>query len=274
MANYRKIQDVHQLLINFFLTVKDTTKMGNFLMKLKSLAAKVRAKLVRLVFSDGTSYKTLGLSADLYDYVKSVSLREPDILAQLRLETSKLPMAGMQIAPDQGQLIALLAQLTGARKTLEVGVFTGYSTLVTALALPDDGKIVACDIDEDFTNIARRYWEQAGVAHKIDLRIAPALETLDQLLAQGETNSFDFVFIDADKNNYDRYYERSLQLVRPGGLIVIDNTLWGGSVIDLAVTDDFTEAIRALNKKLHWDKRISLSMVPIADGLTLALKRS
>lgn len=248
--------------------------MTNFLAKSKALGTKVRTKLFQLASGNGTSYKTLGLDARLYDYVQSVSLREPDVLAQLRRETSLLSEAGMQISPDQGQFIALLVQLMGARKTLEVGVFTGYSSLVTALALPDDGRIVACDVSEEYTKIARDYWEQAGVAHKINLRIAPALETLDHLLAQGEANSFDFVFIDADKSNYDHYYERSLQLVRSGGLIAIDNTLWAGRVADPAVVDDSTEAIRALNQKLHQDSRINLSLVSIADGLTLALKRA
>ncbi len=220
------------------------------------------------------SNKTLGLHDRLYDYVKSVSLREPDILVQLRQETAGLPGAGMQISPDQGQFMALLVQLMGAKKTLEVGVFTGYSSLVTALALPEDGKIVACDVSEEYTAIARRYWENAGVAHKIDLRIAPALETLDHLLAaENSANTFDFAFIDADKSNYDAYYERALQLVRVGGLIAIDNVLWSGAVADPAITDNRTEKIRSLNQKLHLDPRISLSLVPVADGLTLALKR-
>jgi predicted O-methyltransferase YrrM len=218
--------------------------------------------------------QTLGLDRDLYAYLQSVSLREPQLLSQLRQETAQHPMAMMQIAPEQGQFMALLVQLMGAKKTLEVGVFTGYSALVVALALPPDGKIVACDVSEDYTAIARRYWQRAGVADKIDLRLAPALETLDRLLAEGQANSFDFAFIDADKSNYDNYYERALQLVRPGGLIAIDNVLWGGSVADPQVQDNRTQAIRQLNEKLHADERITLSLVPIADGLTLALKRS
>jgi predicted O-methyltransferase YrrM len=220
------------------------------------------------------SKKTLGLDNQLYDYVLSVSLREPDVLQQLREETARLPMAMMQIAPEQGQFMALLVQLLGATKTLDIGVFTGYSSLCVALALPPDGKIVACDISQQDTAIARRYWEAAGVADKIDLRLAPALETLDELLATGQAGTFDFVFIDADKRNYEEYYERSLQLIRPGGLIAIDNVLWSGRVADLQVQDARTQSIRAFNEKLHQDERVSLSLVPIADGLTLALKRS
>lgn len=218
--------------------------------------------------------KTLGLNSALYQYFESICLREAEILTQLRQETSKHPMGIMQIAPEQGQFLALLIQLMGAKKTLEVGVFTGYSTLVVALALPHDGKIVACDVNEDYTAIARRYWEKAGVAHKIDLRLAPALDTLEQLLNQAEAETFDFAFIDADKSNYDNYYELALQLVRPGGLIAIDNVLWGGKVADPTVQDNRTNVIRRLNEKLHQDSRINLSLVTIADGLTLAMKKS
>jgi predicted O-methyltransferase YrrM len=217
--------------------------------------------------------KTLDLSNQLYDYLLSNSLREPELLAQLRQETAQHPMAQMQIAPEQGQFMALLVQLMGAKKTLEVGVFTGYSSLVVALALPADGKVIACDVSEEYTAIARRYWQAAGVADKIELRIGPAVDTLDQLLAVGESETFDFAFIDADKSNYWNYYERSLQLVRPGGLIAIDNVLWSGRVADPQVQDNRTESIRAFNAKLHQDERITLSLVPIADGLTLALKR-
>lgn len=216
--------------------------------------------------------KSLGLSDRLYDYLVAVSVREPDVLTQLRQETASHPMSQMQIAPEQGQFMALLIQLLGAKKTLEIGVFTGYSALVVALALPEEGRVVACDVSEEYTAIARRYWAQAGVAHKIDLRLAPALETLDQLLAAGEANTFDFAFIDADKSGYDAYYERSLALVRSGGLIAIDNVLWSGRVADPAVTDNRTEKIRALNQKLHDDDRVTLSLVPIGDGLTLARK--
>ncbi|MBD2022754.1 class I SAM-dependent methyltransferase [Leptolyngbya sp. FACHB-36] len=219
------------------------------------------------------SNKTLSLDDRLYEYLLSVSLREPDILAQLRQETAKHPRAMMQIAPDQGQFMVLLLRLMNAKTVLEVGVFTGYSSLCMALALPPDGKIVACDISDEYTTIARRYWNLAGVAHKVDLRIAPALETLDQLLAAGQANTFDFAFIDADKDNYRHYYDRALQLVRPGGLIAIDNVLWGGQVTDAHAPDDSTQAIRAFNAALRDDDRVTLSLLPISDGLTLALKR-
>jgi len=219
------------------------------------------------------SKQTIGLDDRLYNYLLSVSLREPEILRQLRQETNNHPQATMQISPEQGQFMALLVQLLGAKKTLEVGVFTGYSSLSVALALPPDGKIIACDVSEEHTAIACRYWQKAGVADKIDLRLAPALETLDRLLADGQAETFDFAFIDADKVNYEGYYERSLQLVRPGGLIAIDNVLWGGKVADSQFQNSSTLAIRALNQKLHHDERVTLSLVPIADGLTLALKR-
>jgi predicted O-methyltransferase YrrM len=217
--------------------------------------------------------QTLGLDTQLYDYLQSVSLREPEILTQLRQETAQHPMAQMQIAPDQGQFMALLVQLIGAKKTLEVGVFTGYSSLVVALALPPEGKVVACDVSEEYTSIARRYWQQAGVADKIDLHIAPAQETLKSLLAEGQAGTFDFAFIDADKSNYEIYYELALELVRPSGLIIVDNVLWSGRVADPQVQDNRTKAIRSLNQKLHQDQRVTLSLVPIGDGLTLALKR-
>lgn len=217
--------------------------------------------------------QTLGLARSLYDYLLSVSLREPSILTQLRQETAQLPTARMQIAPEQGQFMALLVQLIGAKKTLDIGVFTGYSALAVALALPPDGKLVACDISEEYTAIARRYWQQANVAHKIDLHLAPALETLDELLASRQAGTFDFAFIDANKSSYDDYYERSLQLVRVGGLIAIDNVLWSGRVADPQVQDKRTQRMRSFNQKLHQDPQIILSLVPIADGLTLALKR-
>lgn len=218
------------------------------------------------------SNQTLGLDSRLSAYLHSVSLREPEILAQLRQETAQHPMSQMQIAPEQGQFMALLVRLMGAKKTLEVGVFTGYSSLAVALALPPDGKIVACDTSEEYTAIARRYWQQAGVADKIQLYLAPALETLDRLLAAGEAETFDFAFIDADKSNYGNYYDRALSLVRSGGLIAIDNVLWSGRVADPQVQDNRTQAIRDFNQKLHQDQRIALSLVPIADGLTLAMK--
>ena len=219
------------------------------------------------------SNKTLGLSDRLYDYLLSVSLREASILRELRQVTASHPMSQMQIAPEQGQFMALLVQLIGAKKTLEVGVFTGYSALAVALALPADGKVIACDVSEEYTAIARQYWEKAGVAHKIDLHLAPAIDTLKTLIAAGHANTFDFAFIDADKSNYDQYYEQSLQLLRPGGLMAIDNVLWSGDVADPSVTDNRTEKIRALNQKLHQDDRITLSVLPLADGLTLAIKR-
>lgn len=226
-----------------------------------------------LLFKRIMSKQTLGLNNQLYDYLLSASLRETGILHRLREETANHSYAMMQISPEQGQFMTLLVQLIGAKKTLEVGVFTGYSSLCVALALPSDGKIIACDVSEEYTAIARRYWQEAGVAEKIDLKLAPALQTLDDLLAAGEAGTFDFAFIDADKENYDAYYERSLQLVRAGGLIAIDNVLWGGRVADPQVEDNSTQAIRKLNEKLHQDERITLSLVPIADGLTLALKR-
>jgi spermidine synthase len=217
--------------------------------------------------------QTTGLEETLADYIQSISLREPDILRQLREETAKLSMAQMQISPEQGQFMALLMQLMGAKKTLEIGVFTGYSALAVALALPVDGKLVACDISEEYTAIAKDFWARAGVSEKIDLRIAPALETLEKLIIEGETGSFDLAFIDADKRNYENYYERALILLRPGGLILIDNVLWSGKVTDPTITDKQTQAIREFNQKLHQDSRISLSLIAIADGLTLALKR-
>lgn len=218
------------------------------------------------------STHTLNLSDSLYTYLQSNSLREPEILTQLRQETRHHPMGNMQISPEQGQLMSLLVQGLKAEKALEIGVFTGYSSLVVALALPPQGRLVACDINEDYTSIARSYWQKAGVNHKIDLRIAPALETLNQLLQEGQAETFDFAFIDADKSNYDNYYEKVLQLVRVGGLIAIDNVLWSGQVADPNITDNRTEKIRALNQKIHQDPRVTISMIPIGDGLTLALK--
>lgn len=219
------------------------------------------------------SNRILPLTDDLYRYLLSTSLREPPVLTQLRHETAQHPMAQMQVAPDQGQLLQLLLKLMGAVKVLEVGVFTGYSSTAIALALPDHGKLVACDVSEEYTAIARRYWQQAGVTDKITLHVAPALDTLDRLLSEGQASAFDAAFIDADKSNYDAYYERSLQLVRPGGLIAIDNVLWSGRVADSTVQDRRTSIIRALNDKIHGDERVFPCLLPIADGLTLALKR-
>lgn len=220
------------------------------------------------------SNKASGLDDQLYEYLLSVSLREPEILFRLREETTRHPRAQMQIAPEQGQLLTLLLKAIGAKKTLELGVFTGYSSLCTALALPDNGKIVACDISEEFTSVAQRYWQEAGVAHKIDLRLAPALDTLEQLLAEGQAETFDFAFIDADKENYWRYYDRVFHLVRPGGLIAIDNVLWAGRVIQPNAQDEGTTAIREFNAKLLQDDRVVLSLVPIADGLSLVWKKT
>lgn len=219
------------------------------------------------------SNQTINLTEDLYQYLLDVSLREAEILRALREETAQLPNANMQIAPEQGQFMAMLVQLSGARKLVEVGVFTGYSSLAVALALPHDGYVLACDVSEEYTNIARRYWQQAGISHKIDLRLAPAVETLGSLIQQGQPADFDFAFIDADKESYNTYYEHCLSLLRPGGLIAVDNVLWNGSVINPAKQDVDTQAIRAFNEKLLSDERVDISLVPIGDGLTLARKR-
>ena len=209
----------------------------------------------------------------LYAYLLETSLRELPLLKQLRDETARHPRAGMQISPEQGQFMQLLAKLSGARRCIEVGVFTGYSSLAVALALPADGRILACDVSEEFTSVARRYWKEAGVAGKIELKLAPALHTLDERLAAGEADSYDLAFIDADKANYSGYYQRILKLLRPGGLVLVDNVLWSGAVIDASDHDEDTVAIRAFNKLLHQDERVDISMVPIGDGLTLARKR-
>lgn len=213
------------------------------------------------------------LSDTLYDYLWQSIDREADVLRKLREETAAQPLAIMQISPDQGQFMALLAQLMGARRTIEVGTFTGYSALATALAMPEDSYTVCCDVSEEWTDIARRYWQKAGVANKIELRLQPALQTLDELLAADGAGTFDFVFIDADKEGYRDYYERSLQLLRPGGLIAIDNVLWFGAVADPEKTDADTLALRELNAFVQADERVDLAMVPIGDGLTLARKR-
>ena len=219
------------------------------------------------------SSRTIQLTEALHDYLFSVAVREPDILARLRAETEPMEMGVMQISPEQGAFMALLVELMGARKCIEVGVFTGYSALCVARAMGPAGRLIACDIDEDWTAVAKRYWREAGVAENIDLRLAPAAETLDSLIAAGESGTFDFAFIDADKPGYDGYYERCLTLLRAGGLIAIDNVLWQGRVADPAADDEDTLAIRALNLKLTDDARVSFSMVPIGDGLSLARKR-
>ncbi len=217
--------------------------------------------------------KTLNLKQTVYQYLLDVSLREHPILNQLRRYTADIPYSNMQIAPEQGQFMALLIQLIKARRGIELGVFTGYSSLAMALALPEDGYLLSCDIMEEWTSKAQEFWQQAGVANKIELRLAPALETLDGLLNQGQAESFDFAFIDADKENYLAYYERLLQLIRPGGLIVVDNVLWDGRVVDPDENEDSTVAIRAFNTHVHQDERVVLSMVPIGDGLTLLMKQ-
>ncbi|MGH8579329.1 MAG: class I SAM-dependent methyltransferase [Gammaproteobacteria bacterium] len=216
--------------------------------------------------------KTITLTDGLYEYLKSVSLREPPILQRLRWETSRYPMANMQIAPEQGQFMALLIMLMGATRALEVGVFTGYSALWTALALPPEGKLVACDIDESYTNVAQRYWQEAGVADRIELRLAPAIETMNWLINMGEEQTYDFIFIDADKQSQLAYYEGALRLLRPGGLIAVDNVLWSGKVADPAANDPETLALRQFNEVLHRDSRVNISLLPVADGLTLAVK--
>jgi predicted O-methyltransferase YrrM len=217
----------------------------------------------------------LVLSDLLYKWMEANSLREPEVLRRLREETAATnPMAIMAISPVQGQFLMLLLKLTRAVRTIEIGVFTGYSSLCTALALPENGQIIACDVSEEWTAVARRYWVEAGVADKIALRLAPATETLDALLADGQAGTLDFAFIDADKANYDQYYERALKLVRPGGLLVFDNMLWYGKVADESVQDADTVALRALSAKLHHDERVFVSLIPVGDGITLALKQS
>lgn len=220
------------------------------------------------------SNKTFTLPDSLYQYLLSVSLREPEILRKLRRETAADRLSRMQISPEQGQFMALLASLMNARRCIEIGVYTGYSSLCVALALPADGKIIACDMSEEWTQVARRYWKEAGVEKKIDLRLAPALQTLDGLLSEGQAGAFDFVFIDADKREYWDYFERVLKLLRPGGLIAVDNTLWDGKVADPGEHDRDTDAIRDFNEKIYQDQRVALSLVPIGDGLTLALKKA
>ncbi len=219
------------------------------------------------------STRSLGLSDALYDYLLQHSLREPELLRALREETASHPRAAMQISPEQGQLMGLLVELIGARRAIEVGVFTGYSALRVALSLPPDGHLLACDVSDEYTQIARRYFAATGVAEKVELVIAPATETLAARLAAGEAGSYDFAFIDADKPSYDAYYEACLELLRPGGLLVIDNMLWEGQVADLSDQRADTQAIRALSQKIHGDQRVTQSLLPVGDGLTLARKR-
>ena len=220
------------------------------------------------------SSETLFLSEQLYAYMKTVSLREPDVLSRLREETSHDPMHVMQISPEQGQFMSLLIKLMAAERAIEVGVYTGYSSLCVALAMPEQGKMEVCDVNEAWTSIARRYWKEAGVSSKIRLHLAPATRTLDGLLNRpGESGAYDFAFIDADKDNYNGYYERCLKLLRTGGLMAIDNVFWGGSVANPEITDKETNAIRALNQKIQTDERVDMSMIPIGDGLMLVRKR-
>lgn len=209
----------------------------------------------------------------LATYVENSWLREADVLRELREETAQMENASMQIAADQGQFMAFFVKTMGAKRCLEVGVFTGYSSTAVAMALPEDGQIIACDVSEEFTNVARRYWDKAGVTNKITLRLGPAVETLDGLLAAGDAGTFDFAFIDADKPNYLAYYERCLSLLRKGGVIAIDNVLWSGKVADLDVIDEQTAAIRQVNEHLHRDERVDVCLIPIGDGVTLARKR-
>jgi predicted O-methyltransferase YrrM len=219
------------------------------------------------------SNKTLGLSADLHAYLLEVGVREPDVLRRLREETAGLPQHDMQIAPEQGAFMALLVELTGARRCLEVGTFTGYSATAVALALPEDGRLVCCDVSTEWTDMARRFWAEAGLADKIDLRIGPGVQTLDALLAAGEQSTYDFAFVDADKTGYGEYYDRIFDLLRPGGLVAFDNVFQGGDVLDEDTSSADVLAVRALNARLATDERVSLSMLPIADGLTLARRR-
>jgi predicted O-methyltransferase YrrM len=216
------------------------------------------------------SPRSIGLSDQLYAYLIAKAVREAEPLRRLREETAKLEQAQMQVAPEQGQLLALLVKLIGARRTLEIGTFTGYSAMAVALALPEDGRLVACEIDANCAAIAERHWRAAGVAHKIELKLAPALETLDRLLAGGARDAFDMTFIDADKENYQVYYERCLSLVRRGGLILIDNMLWNGWVADPDDRQPSTEAIRELTRRVHADPRVDSALVPIGDGLLIA----
>ncbi len=219
------------------------------------------------------SSTTLFLDNNLYRYLLENSLREPPVLTRLREETARDPDAAMQISPEQGQFMHLLVGLMGARRTLEIGVFTGYSALWTALALPADGRMLACDISRAWTAVAQRYWAEAGVADRIELRLQPALNTLNQLLADRQAGTFDFAFIDADKTNYENYYERCLALLRPGGLIAVDNMFWDGSVTDPEADDPDTRAIRALARHVKDDQRVDISLLPIGDGLLLARKK-
>lgn len=223
--------------------------------------------------SESSSIGDLNMSGALWEYIRSVTLREPEVLRRLREETARYPNSNLQISAEQGQFMGLLMHLIRARRTIEIGVYTGYSALAVVLGLPEDGQVIACDINNDWTSVGRRYWREAGVEGKIDLRLGPALATLDGLIASGQAGQFDFVFIDADKTNYANYYERALVLLRPGGLIGVDNVLWYARVIDASFDDPDTRAIREFNRQLKDDDRIWLSMLAVRDGLTLACKK-
>ncbi len=219
------------------------------------------------------SARTLGLPEAVWQYLVDVTAREPEVLKALRRETAELPDGQMQISPEQGRLLGFLVELIGAERCLEVGVFTGYSSICVALSLPANGRIVACDRSREWTDIARRYWEKAGVAEKLELRLGSALETLAALAAEGASGSFDFAFVDADKENAERYYEHALGLLRKGGLFAFDNALWGGSVADPSDQRDSTRAVRALTARVCTDERVSATLIPIGDGLLIARKR-
>lgn len=212
------------------------------------------------------------VSEELAQYLRDVSLHEPDVLRRLREETSRMEHGRMQITPEQGQFMRLLVRLTGTRKALEIGTFTGYSSTLVALGLPEDGRLICCDRSEEWTSMARAAWREAGVESRIDLHIGPALETLDRLIAGGESGTFDFAFIDADKPNYSNYLDRAHTLLRTGGVAGIDNVLWHGRVLDSSDNNPDTVSIREFNRKLSTDSRFSISMLPIGDGLTLAMK--
>jgi caffeoyl-CoA O-methyltransferase len=220
------------------------------------------------------SSRTLSLNDTIHEYLLAANRPLPPLWQALREETQQMPMGGMQISAEQGHFLRFLVEILGAKKVLEVGVFTGYSALAVASALPPDGLLIACDVSDEWTSIGRRYWQEAGIAPRIDLRLAPALETLDALLAEGHAGTFDFAFIDADKTSYDAYYERILQLLRPGGVLSVDNVLWGGRTADETDQSEDTVALRKLNLKIRDDARVSMVMLPIGDGLTLAMKRS
>ncbi|MFZ5534514.1 MAG: O-methyltransferase [Pseudomonadota bacterium] len=219
------------------------------------------------------SRKTLTMDDRLSAYLCQFGVREPDIARALREETAGMPESNMQIAPEQGQFLDFLIRAIGARRTLEIGVYTGYSALITALALPEDGELIACDINAQWTATAQRYWQQADVSNRIRLHLRPALETLRELIDSGESGQFDFAFIDADKTGYAAYFEACLDLLRPGGIIAVDNILWSGRVADPAATDDDTVALRAFNAQVSVDSRVDLCLLPLADGLTLARKK-